>query len=213
MKKKWNLYSKDLGRYQSSEPGRFAAITTQRIAGRLDCHSGKQAKPKNRIFLRYLEDMPEGFRACKICRPEVLRVGDRLDYLEERADTLEREPHVSLWATGIVRKNDTYEPCRWYVAMNWKHRKGRRLFSGQHTLSKHHLYHKAFSLALKEGRRLNIPVIKHGLLDIVVLWLPTRRSTAEQKGLVRSFQSGEVKSIFGNGVIMYEHAESVFSRR
>lgn len=208
MKKKWTLYSKDWGSYQSSEPGRFAAITTQKVAGRLDCHSGKRAKPENRIFLRYLEDMPKGFRVCRICKPEVLRVGDRLDHLEERADVLEHEPHISLWATGMVRKDDTYEPCRWYVAMNWRRKARKRLFYAQQTLSKHHRYHKAFSLVLKEGRRLNIPVIKHTVVNLVVLWLPTRGSTAEQKELVASMKSGKVLSVFSNGIIEIESSFS-----
>lgn len=210
MKKTWTLYSKERGYYQSPEPGQFAAVTTQKIAGRLDCHSGTNAKPENRIFLRYLEDVPKGFRSCKICKPELLRAGDRLDYLEKRADELQDKPHISLWATGMLKEGkDEYEPCRWYVALNWQRDADGKQLHGQHTLSKHHRYHKTFSLALKEGQRLNIPVIKHDIVDIVVLWLPTQVSTTKQEKLVKSLQSGDVVCIFGNGANEYDHSKFV----
>lgn len=204
MKKGWLLYSKSRGFYLSDEPGQFAAITTQKIAGRLDCHSGKRASPKNRIFLRYLDDMPEGFRPCKICKPEVLRVGDRLHHLEARGRSLVSVPHVSLWVLGIVRENDTYEPRRWYAAMNWERETEGRHLHGQLTMSDTHLYHRALSLALKEGKRLNLPVVKQALLDIVVLWLPPRESTDEEKELVRVLQTGEVANIYGYKPIEFE---------
>jgi hypothetical protein len=144
--------------------------------------------------------MPRGFRPCRICRPEVLRAGDRLDYLEKRARRLERRPHVSLWASGMLKPGkDEYEPCRWYAALNWSP-DGEH--GAQHTLSRHHRYQKALSLAMREGRRLNLPVIKHSNTEMVIMWLPTRPSNAKQKELARSLQSGKVRSLFGDGVIV-----------
>lgn len=201
MNRTWTLYSNVRGFYESTEPGCFAAITTQGIAGRLDCRSGKRALPKNRIFLRHLSDMPKGFRACQICRPEIIRVGDRLGYQERRAERLQGEPHVALWATGMLVGKDQYEPCRWYVAMNWHRRDGKQRFSAQHTLSPHTRYHKACSVALSEGRRFNLPVIKHSVIDVVALWLPTAPSTKEQRLLVKDHQRGTVLSLHSDGVI------------
>lgn len=194
MKKTYTLFSRETSFYQTNYPGQFAAITTQKTVGRLDCHAEKRVNPENRIFLAYLEDMPEDFRFCKICKPEILRVGDHLGVLENRADALEYKPHVSLWALGIVGENDRYIPCRWYVAMNWKEGM-KNQWPPQVTLSATHLYHRAFSLAIKEGKRLNLPVIKHSL-DLVILWLPGQESAPEQKKLVEDYQSGDITSIF-----------------
>lgn len=200
MKKTWTLYSNKRGRYQSSKPGQFAAIITEKIAGRLDCYSGKQASPKNRIFLRYLEDMPEGYRFCKICQPEILRVGDRLDYLEARARALGFAPHVSLWALGILKDEYHYEPCRWYAALNWGQVLAGRELYAQHTLSDTFRYHKALSAAIQEGKRLGIPVVRHGVVDSVIRWLPARAPTEEQKKLVKTLQIGDgVITLAGSG--------------
>ncbi|MDP2692653.1 MAG: Ada metal-binding domain-containing protein [bacterium] len=196
MKKTYTLYSKIRGFYKSREPGNFAAITTQKIAGRLDCHSGKRAKPENRIFLEYLEDMPKGFRPCKICKPEILQVKDSLYCSEKRAIALKHKPHISLWALGILINEHTYEPRRWYVAMNWDDTDD-EWFTKQVTPSAVHRYHQAFSLSLKEGKRLNLPVIKHDIMGFVILWLPTEKSTPEQKQLVECYHDGSITSIFG----------------
>lgn len=201
--KKYTLFSQDRvnrgsknGLYLSSDPGQFAAITTQKIVGRLDCHSGKRALPENRIFLRHLNDKPKDFRFCKICQPQILRVGDRLDYLEKRAEALEKKPHISLWALGRTIGDGTrYDPYRWYVAMNREGR-SKEWFKNQVTLSDEHRYHRSFSLALEHGKRLNLPVIKHMVTDFVIIWLPKQKSTPEQTALVQGLWDKSITSIF-----------------
>lgn len=210
--KKYTLFSQMRGFYQSPTPGHFAAITTQKIAGRLDCPSGEKAKSENRIFLQNLHDRPKGFRLCKICKPWIVRVGDRLDYLEKRAAALQHKPHVSLWATGMLKPDkDEYKPCRWYAAMNWYEGEDSELgpIFCQHTLSKHFRYHKAFSTALREGRQLNLPVIKHNL-DIIVLWLPTEESTLAQETLVSALQDNDVINIAGRGTTKIDPSQLVY---
>jgi len=53
----------------SSEPGRFAGITSTGIFGRLTRPSGKRARPANRVFFATW-DVAAGFRPCQRCRPE-----------------------------------------------------------------------------------------------------------------------------------------------
>ena len=193
-KKTYALYSRRRGHYCSDKPGQFAAVVTQGVAGRLDCPGGKQAHPENRIFLRYLEDMPPGFRPCRICHPERLRVGDHLDWGEKRAIKLDHQPHIALWALGLLKRgNDKeYEPTRWYVALNWVYTPADGCEEEHHqcTLSPTHRYHRALSLALKEGRRLNLPVVKHDTCHVTVLWLPTSRANTEQKKAVAELRNG-----------------------
>jgi hypothetical protein len=93
--------------------------------------------------------------------------------------------------------------------MNWERDADSSHLHGQHTLSKHYRYHKAFSLALKEGKRLNLPVIKHDVSDIVILWMPMQTSTAAQEELVQSLQKGDVLCIFGNGANEYDYSKFV----
>ncbi len=55
---------------QSSRPGVFAGVRTQKIFGQLDCWSGKRAKPENRIFfLTWKDAVDAGYRPCGHCKP------------------------------------------------------------------------------------------------------------------------------------------------
>lgn len=55
----------------SSEPGRFAGITSTGIFGRLTRPSGKRARPANRVFFATWDDaVAAGFRPCQRCRPD-----------------------------------------------------------------------------------------------------------------------------------------------
>jgi len=54
-------------------------------------------------------------------------------------------------------------------------------------MSDNYRYHRALSLALKEGKRLNLPVVKQTILDIVVLWLPPRGINGRGKRTRRGF--------------------------
>jgi hypothetical protein len=174
-----------MGFFLSRRPGQFAAIITEGIAGRLDCHSGKRALKKNRIFLRFLDDRPHGFRLCKVCKPGRIRVGDRFGHLEPRTARLTRKPHIALWALGIVNANERYEPRRWYIALNWDEVDRKTSQFAQKNLSPTFLYHQALSRAIEKSKELNLPVVKHGVVDIVVLRLPLRKSTAAEKDLVK----------------------------
>ncbi len=57
---------------------RFGVVVTMRLWGRVNCYSGKRAKPENQIFFQTYEDLmefvatqrnPDAWRACKNCKP------------------------------------------------------------------------------------------------------------------------------------------------
>ena len=67
----YRLTCADRSVVDSREPGRFAAITSTRVFGRLTCSSGKRARRANRVFFAAWDDaVAAGFRPCKRCRPE-----------------------------------------------------------------------------------------------------------------------------------------------
>lgn len=188
-KKFWELFSKTHGPYLSSVRGNFAAVTTEKIAGRLDCHSGKRAKPKNRIFLRYLEDMPEGFRPCKICKPDVLRAGDRLSRSEKRTQRLLQRPHIAVVDDALDPETLMYDLLRWRAVLRWDHRQKKNVVSAQRSISERGKYRATLAFALTEGQRLNLPVIKYVDTDeIIVLYASKGPSTSAQKRLVNDYR-------------------------
>jgi methylphosphotriester-DNA--protein-cysteine methyltransferase len=51
-------------------PGRFAAVTTTGIFGRLTCGAGRRARTEHRVFLATWDDaIAAGYRPCRVCRP------------------------------------------------------------------------------------------------------------------------------------------------
>lgn len=51
-------------------PGRYAGVTTTGVFGRLECPSGRRARPEHRLFfLTYDDALAAGLRPCRRCRP------------------------------------------------------------------------------------------------------------------------------------------------
>ena len=59
------------GSVLTTEPARYAGITTTRIFGRLTCSSGQRALSQNRVFFATYQDaIAAGYRPCLNCQPQ-----------------------------------------------------------------------------------------------------------------------------------------------
>lgn len=107
---------------------------------------------------------------------------ERVDHLSKEGEMFEERPHISIWRTGVVLKTtQRYKPHMFYVSLDWQiQMEGQsRPTHCQYFLTKHISYPKAISEAMKIGKELNLPVIKHAL-DLVVLWKPNEPITEKQ---------------------------------
>lgn len=122
---------------------------------------------------------------------EKIQRGDRFDCLDPQAEKLEKNPHVSLWR--VSPQPYRYPRNRaWYACLNWCGKDRGQKFCGQTNLSDCYFYHRALSAAIAYGKKLNVPVLKHhNIGDITVLWMPERRSGAQEKKDVKRLQEGK----------------------
>lgn len=154
-------------------PGRYAGNTTHKIFGRLDCESGKRMFKENRVFFASFEDaIAAGYRECEKCKPR------HSDFYPEQIPVkiaLEAELHISLWKSGPPPNRNRPERC-WYVALNWEEKKGDKTLSDQISLSDHFVYQQARSIAVKLGKKCNLPVLQHGPIDFDVIGIPVERT-------------------------------------
>lgn len=123
----------------------------------------------------------------------MLKRNERIDYLNKKGEVTEREPHVSLWKSSpppsvMLPEKGYQKNQQWYVCLNWEEQNRGEKIGGQFNLSDWMFYQEAVSEAVKQGKKLNLPVIKHTVGDMVVLWAPTAKSTPEQKEIVKKLQ-------------------------
>ena len=115
-----------------------------------------------------------------------------LDFESEKDWELYREPHIGLWLPcpkASLVWPEIYQPNQdWYVTLTW--RTGEQV-GGQINLSDCQLYPQAYSTAIAWGKKLGIPVIKHGDISI---WVPDSEQTQEQKEMVQDLMNGEKKA-------------------
>lgn len=168
--------------------GKYAGSRGDKIFGRLDCQSGlRKLHPENRVFFPdWFEATEAGYRPCKVCRPDVVRLNEVVDVFHPVNEKL----HVALWKSGPPP--DRKKPSvAWYVAMNWVP-SGARI--AQKTLNeKWFPYPTAAREALEWGDRLGLVVLRHGIVSSKVLFLPTDRQTwIQRKEVARLRRASDV---------------------
>lgn len=99
---------------------------------------------------------------------------ERIDYLSKSYDKLEKRPHIAVWQTSG-------EANHWYVSLDWQEKnKASETLHCQNHLTDWVPHQRAISVAMEQGRRLNLPVIKHCTVEVVLLSKPQESSTTEQ---------------------------------
>lgn len=125
-----------------------------------------------------------------------MRESQVLDFENEEDEKLLDEPHVSLWLPRPEAHDlwpEIYRPNQnWYVALNWRKEQRGRVFYGRISLSSYCLYPQAYSTAIAWGKKLGIPVIKHGH---ILIWAPDSKQTREQKEIVQYLIKGKEVSL------------------
>ena len=107
---------------------------------------------------------------------------------------IHEKPHISLFKTGPCPHKfepQKYKPNEcWYVTLCWFKSRGfmQGGRGGQSDLTDWLPYNKAFSIAMKWGRKLRVAVLKN---DSELIWRPLQRQTMIQKRLVKSILSGD----------------------
>jgi len=69
MRKRWMLFSQSRGSISPTSRASLPPSRRKKLPGALIA-SGKRASPKNRIFLRYLDDMPKATVPAKSASPK-----------------------------------------------------------------------------------------------------------------------------------------------
>ena len=154
-------------------PGRYAGNITHKIFGRLDCESGKRMKKENRVFFASWEDaLAAGYRPCKNCQP---RYSDKYPPIEDLKEALLARPHIALWKSGPP-PNRRRPGQAWYVALNWQDKNSKKGNHCQITLSNWFVYGKAREIAVRMGKKYNLPVLQHGPADFANIWIPVEKT-------------------------------------
>ena len=127
----------------------------------------------------------------------MLRRGQRLDYLSQTSEELTRKPRIALWQTNpppsVMLPKKGYKPKQnWYASLDWASHPEGNTVGMQRDLSDWKFYPYAMSDAIRYGKLLNLPVVKHGTADtdMIILWAPRRRSTPEHRWAVRKIIKG-----------------------
>lgn len=171
-------------------PGKYAGSRYEKIFGRLDCPSGKQKmKPENRVFFADWEHAIEaGYRPCKVCKPDVIRVGDRLSCFHPAM----KEPHVAIFSTNPRPYPDKPMVC-FYVALNWEEECNEpgMACSAQLNLETWYPYPTAIKKAIKWGEKLGLPVIENGIIDETVHYVPEQDQAKEQIQKIEELMGAE----------------------
>ena len=120
----------------------------------------------------------------------IFKKGEKIDLLSKKGEVLERQPHVSLFKTSpppsVILPQSYQKNQSWYVCLNWTEQHPGEEIGGQANLSDWLFYPQAFSEAIRQAKRLNVPAVKYNSVDI--LWAPTGESTPEQKKSIRELQ-------------------------
>lgn len=125
-----------------------------------------------------------------------LQKGELFGYTDRRAEKVCKKPHISLWRTnppphkfypdkGYKKNQD------WYVSLDWEQVSDIHILHFQVDIFDWMFYNETRKKAIEEGKKYNIPVIKHMLCQMVVIWAPTEETTEEQKNLLKEFQKGD----------------------
>ncbi len=177
------------GYFSTMIPGRYAGNLAHHIFGRLDCKSGLRMKKESRVFFANYEDaIAAGYAECLNCNPTP---SDKYPELEAVKEALLAKPHIALWKLGRKQRRV------WTVCLNWQDKNSKQGNYRQVTLSNSIMYARAREIAIREGRKYNLPVMQHGPADFANIWIPTERTNQidiarDRKALKELLQSKKV---------------------
>lgn len=175
-------------------PGKYAGSRKEKVFGRLDCSSGKKLmKAENRIFFAGWEDAIEaGYRPCKICKPDIIRLGDKLSCFHPALDLT----HVAIFSTNPRPYPKKPMVC-FYVTLKWAEETDE---SGVEMVAQSDLetwfpYPTAIKKAIKWGEKLGLPVIEHGIIDETVHYVSDKPPNKEQLIQTEEIQNSDETSV------------------
>ena len=154
-------------------PGRYAGNTAHKIFGRLDCKSGMRMFKVNRVFFANWEDaIAAGYKQCERCKP---RYSDKYPEQEALKEALLAKPHIALWKSGPPPSRRNRQRA-WYVCLNWQDKNSKKGTYRQITLSNSFMYGRAREIAIRLGKKCNLPVLQHGPADFANIFVPVERT-------------------------------------
>lgn len=165
---------------RTRKPGKYAGSKRDKIFGRLDCTSGMRLlQRQNRVFFANWDDAIEaGFRPCLVCKPHIIRTGEKIDVFHPALD----RSHIALWGTNPRPYPEKPQVC-FYVALNWDSAgpdQGEEVLN-QVTLENWFPKPTAIKKAIAWGKKLGLPVIDCcGPVENLVLYVPDNPVSREQ---------------------------------
>lgn len=118
-----------------------------------------------------------------------MHVNRELDFESSEYEKLESKPHIVLCSTIGHR-----ERTEWRCSVDWFKSRGFMQGGEGGNLIFHvgKFYQQAYSQALRWAKKLGLPFVKSGGAGAILVWVPDKKQTNEQRGLL--FQLQTVKS-------------------